>query len=77
VYLLQSKATPEQRYIGLTSDLQKRLEEHNACRSSHTAKHAPWKLVAAIWFTDDARAAELESYQKPGSGRAFANRHLW
>ena len=35
VYLLQSVTHPEQRYVGLTSDLEKRLSAHNAaCRSA-------------------------------------------
>lgn len=34
-YLLQSIPHPDQRYIGLTSDLDKRLAAHNAGQSSH------------------------------------------
>jgi putative endonuclease len=32
VYLLQSEAFAGQRYVGITSDLSKRLAEHNAAR---------------------------------------------
>ena len=35
VYLLESQAG--QRYVGLTSDLERRLAEHNAGKSPHTA----------------------------------------
>lgn len=77
VYLLQSINHPDQRYIGLTSDLKNRLAEHNAGKSLHTAKFRPWRTVVAIRFDDDARAAESEQYLKSGSGRAFANRHFW
>ena len=38
VYLLESDAFGGQRYIGLTTDLKKRLAEHNAGKSAHTSK---------------------------------------
>jgi len=77
VYLLQSVPNPEQRYIGLTSSLGKRLKEHNSGKSPHSSRHRPWRVVAAIQFEDEQRAAEFERYLKSGSGRAFANKHFW
>jgi len=77
VYLLQSISHPEQRYIGSTSDLEKRLASHNAGQSPHTAKFRPWKLITSLSFTDDDKAILFEKYLKSGSGRAFANKRLW
>jgi len=77
VYLLQSIAEPQQRYVGIASDIESRLEEHNAGKSPHTSKHKPWKLVAFIGFEGDGRAVAFEQYLKSGSGHAFANKHLW
>ena len=77
VYLLESAAHPAQRYIGITSDLDRRLKEHNAGKSPHTAKLGPWKIVVAIRFTDNRKAEKFEKYLKSGSGHAFASRHLW
>lgn len=77
VYLLQSVPYPERRYVGLTEDLQRRLAEHNAGKSSHTARFRPWRIVASICFEDDARAEAFERYLKAGSGHAFAKKHLW
>jgi putative endonuclease len=77
VYLLQSLSHPEQRYIGLTHDLQQRLNTHNQGGSPHTSNYAPWRIVTAIHFNDDYRATIFERYLKTGSGRAFANKHLW
>jgi putative endonuclease len=77
VYVLRSISHPDQRYVGLTSDLKKRLAEHNACKSPHTSKFAPWELVVAIYFKDRLKAEVFERYLKQGSGHAFANRHLW
>jgi putative endonuclease len=77
VYLLQSIPFPEKRYVGLSSNVEKRLNAHNQGRSSHTAKFKPWKLMAYVAFSSESRAVEFERYLKSGSGRAFADRRLW
>jgi putative endonuclease len=77
VYLLRSSSDPAQRYVGQTSDLQRRLDEHNAGKSTHTKKHLPWECVTAVWFSDDEKANAFEKYLKQGSGHAFANHHFW
>jgi predicted GIY-YIG superfamily endonuclease len=77
VYLLQSINHPDQRYTGLTSNLDGCLLMHNAGGPPHTAKYRPWRLFVAIQFDDDARAVEFERYLRSGSGQAFAKRHLW
>jgi predicted GIY-YIG superfamily endonuclease len=76
VYLLQSLSSDE-RYVGTTSDLRRRFAEHNAGKSPHTAKYAPWKLVTYLAFADEARALNFERYLKSGSGHAFARKRLW
>ena len=77
VYLLQSISHPRQRYVGLTNSLPRRLAAHNHGGSPYTSRYAPWHIVTAICFDDDQRASEFEQYLKTGSGRAFANKHLW
>jgi len=77
VYLLRSVPRPEQRYVGKTNDLQRRLDEHNSGKSVHTRRHAPWRLAVAVAFADESKALAFELYLKTGSGHAFANRHLW
>lgn len=77
VYLLISVMDPEQRYVGFTSDLKKRLKSHDDGASVHTAKYRPWKLVTYCAFSDERQAREFEYYLKSGSGRAFANKRLW
>ncbi|MBN1555642.1 MAG: GIY-YIG nuclease family protein [Phycisphaerae bacterium] len=76
VYLLRSISHPDQRYVGLTADLNKRLAEHNAGKSPHTSKYVPWELVVSVYFKDHTKAEAFERYLKHGSGHAFANRHL-
>ena len=77
VYLIQSIPYPNQRYVGVTSDVDKRIIAHNAGQSPHTSKHKPWKLVTYLAFTDSKKALEFEKYLKTGSGRAFAKKRLW
>ena len=67
VYLLQSTSNASKRYISATTNLKKRLGEHNAGRSLHTAKFDPWKIVLATWFEDVAKAMNFEKYLKSGS----------
>ena len=77
VYLIQSIPSPEQRYVGITSDVKNRLTAHNEGRSLHTSKFKPWKLVTFLAFSDSEKAKEFEKYLKTGSGRAFAKKRLW
>jgi len=48
VHILRSINFPEQEYVGATADLKRRLPEHNAGKSAHTAKFKPWQL---IWYS--------------------------
>ncbi len=77
VYLLQSERFPDQRYIGVTSDLKQRIPDHNAGKSPHTSKFAPWRLVTYVAFSDKHKAETFERYLKSGSGHAFAKRRFW
>ena len=77
VYLLQSIHNPDQRYIGSSFDVEKRLKEHNNGESIHTNKFKPWKLVAQFGFLNTRKAEDFERYLKHGSGHAFAKRHFW
>ena len=76
VYIIRSISHPEQEYVGTTADLKRRLPEHNAGRSAHTAKFKPWQLVWYCAFPDKFKALEFEKYLKSHSGRAFAKKRL-
>jgi predicted GIY-YIG superfamily endonuclease len=76
VYVLRSLAHPDRRYVGLTSDFARRLEQHNAGLSPFTARHRPWSMTVCIEFSEEHRAAAFERYLKSPSGRAFARRHF-
>jgi predicted GIY-YIG superfamily endonuclease len=77
VYLLESDGSEGQRYVGMTSDLRRRVAEHNAGKSPHTSKFLPWRVVTYVAFSDESKASEFERYLKSGSGHAFANKRLW
>jgi len=76
VYILRSTIHPDERYLGSTHVLRKRLAEHNAGKSMHTNKFKPWTLTAYVALPEKQIAENLEKYLKSGSGRAFAKRHL-
>jgi predicted GIY-YIG superfamily endonuclease len=61
VYVLESISEPSRHYVGLTSNVAGRLDEHNAGKAAHTLKHRPWRLRAAIEFGDPANAARLRN----------------
>ena len=46
VYLIETLSARRERYVGMTTDLKRRLREHNEGKSSHTTKFGPWKLVS-------------------------------
>jgi len=76
VYIIRSERFPEHEYTGATADLRKRLQDHNAGKSSHTAKFAPWELRCYVAIPDKCRAFDFERYLKSHSGRAFAKKRL-
>lgn len=41
VYILRSLPEPERFYAGITDDLRKRLQKHNAGQVLHTSKYKP------------------------------------
>ena len=76
VYILRSLNSPDQEYTGATADLKQRLADHNAGKSTHTAKFAPWRLAWYCAFHDKLQALSFEMYLKSHSGRAFAKKRL-
>jgi len=76
VYVLRNAEQRPRFYVGLSSDVEARLADHNMGRCPYTASHRPWQLHVGIEFTDETRALRFERYLKSGSGRAFAKRHF-
>lgn len=76
VYIIRSVASNDQEYTGSTSNLRQRIDDHNAGKSRHTCKYAPWELLWYCAFQQKMRALEFERYLKSHSGRAFAAKRL-
>ncbi len=77
VYMLRSEFHPDRLYVGLTTDWQRRLEEHNAGKSIHTNKYSPWKVgIPTLRFLIGRKQQKFELYLKSGSGRSFAKKHF-
>ena len=67
VYILQSHKD-NSFYIGYTSDLKKRFQEHNEGFSLATKYKRPYKLLFYEAFLDRVDAKHREEYLKSGWG---------
>lgn len=75
VYILESKKY-DQLYTGYTSDLVKRLNEHNRGLNFSTKRYLPWRIIyyeACINMND---AKRREKYFKTNQGRRLLKRRL-
>ena len=71
VYVLYS---PRARrfYIGISEDLQQRLDQHNTGRSYWTARYAPWECVFKTQCPDITQARKFENrLKRQKGGRGF------
>ena len=76
VYILVSSVDPDKHYVGLTQNLEVRIDTHNSGQSVYTNKFKPWKIKNYIAFTDKDAAVVFEKYLKTGSGHAFLKKYL-
>jgi putative endonuclease len=74
-YILYSQSI-RQTYTGVTSNLFKRLFEHNSKPTRTTARANDYKLAFYCAFKLRKDAEDFEIYLKSGSGRAFMKKHL-
>jgi putative endonuclease len=75
VYVLRSSATGR-LYTGATTDLDRRLSQHNAGLSRSTKNRGPWVLVHKEELTSLADALRRERFLKTGRGRDELQRIL-
>lgn len=76
-YILRSLKTSGAIYIGYTSDLKSRLENHNSEKNNgYTKRHSPWKIESYMAFTEEEDAKRFEMYLKSTSGKAFMRKRL-
>ncbi len=60
-------------YTGFTSDLRKRLVEHNSGRSQYTRSRGPYELIYYEACMNVNDAAAREKYLKTGMGKRYLN----
>ena len=63
-------------YTGCTSNLIRRMEEHNNRDVNYTRDKIPLRLLTYITFKEKNKAFFFEKYLKSGSGKAFLNKRL-
>ena len=75
VYILQSEKD-KSRYIGVSTDLKRRIAEHNSGSAKYSNSKRPYKLIWYCAFLERIKAYDFEKYLKSSSGHAFKNKRL-
>ncbi len=68
IYVIQSIDRIHQ-YVGMSSDPESRLIQHNAGQSRYTSAFRPWKIVYTELAGNIEDARRLEKYYKTAAGR--------
>lgn len=76
VYILKSLKNGS-LYIGYTTDLKKRVAEHNNGKSLATKPFRPYKLIFYEAFLNEKDAKNREEYLKGGYGRRTIKKMLY
>jgi putative endonuclease len=75
VYVLHS-LSDRGLYIGYSTDLRKRLNQHKQGGSFATKTRGPWKLIYYEAYLEELDAKGRERYLKSGGGRRFLRSQL-
>ncbi|MFZ0454922.1 MAG: GIY-YIG nuclease family protein [Ignavibacteriaceae bacterium] len=75
VYILQSDKD-KQFYVGFTTDLKKRLEQHNHGKAKSTRFRRPLRLVYCEIGLDLSDALHREKYLKTSYGKRYIKNRL-
>ncbi len=75
VYILRSK-TDCLFYTGFTSDISRRVKEHNNNYQISTSNRAPFELLYYEWCLNKDDAIAREKYLKSGMGKKFIKNRL-
>jgi putative endonuclease len=68
VYILESKTIKGKLYIGFSSNLKRRLLEHNQGLNKSTIFGKPWQIIYAEACLNKEDAQRRESYLKTNQG---------
>lgn len=75
VYVIRS-VNHNRNYTGFTSNLKKRIKEHNSGTTKSTIPYFPWKLVFFEIFESKIEALKREKFLKSGQGRDLIKQKL-
>ena len=70
VYVLHSSSN-NKYYTGMTTDLARRLKEHNSGKTKSVKAYIPWKIIYTEEYDSEIEARKREKYLKSGSGREY------
>jgi len=68
VYILRSLKS-KNLYIGYTTSLDRRIEEHNTGKSAATKPYSPWEIIFHETDTNSVDAKRREKYFKSSKGK--------
>ncbi|OHA51535.1 MAG: hypothetical protein A3A97_03660 [Candidatus Terrybacteria bacterium RIFCSPLOWO2_01_FULL_40_23] len=66
----------ENFYIGLTTDINRRIKEHNSGKTKSLYNRRPLKLIHKENFLTEIEAKKREQFLKSGQGRKWLRSHL-
>lgn len=61
-------------YVGMTKNLEQRIQEHQSGKTKSTKGFRPWKLIFIEEFENYSEARKREKYLKAGSGKEYIKR---
>ena len=70
VYVIKSKVR-KYIYVGLTNDVDERLNRHNTFKNKTTKPYAPFDLILTEEFKTRSEARIREKYLKSGCGKEY------
>ena len=76
VYVLKSEIA-RKSYVGITDNLQRRIEQHNSGNSFYSRRYMPWKVVYTEKVEDRKVASKREKYFKTAAGRRYLKRFVF
>lgn len=60
----------------MTSNLEKRLLEHNSGNTKSTMPYLPWEILYKEEFSSRVEARKRELYLKSAAGRKWRKKHI-
>jgi len=76
VYILLS-LNHKRTYVGITDNLVRRLQQHNAGYHFYTKRYLPWKIIYNEEVDNRLLARKREKYLKSAAGRKWIKRNIF